>query len=172
MHQRKIQLFNMLSPEEIEEQMLNALNKQSNIFELRHMLADGQVRDVEVNSTPITVQNQKLLFSIIQDITERKQAEQALKESEKKLSLIVNESPFPMAIADLSNEKIQYWSQNAVKMFGHSPTTVSEWYELAYPDPEYRKKTIERWISFLEDARESATAINAGEYPITCKDGS
>jgi PAS domain S-box-containing protein len=79
--QMKIQQLNMSSLEQITEQMHSALKKQINIFEFRHLLADGQVRDVEVHSTPITIQHQKLLFSIIRDITERKRAEEALQES-------------------------------------------------------------------------------------------
>jgi PAS domain S-box-containing protein len=71
MLQMKIQQLNILSPEQITEQMQYALNKQINIFEFLHMLADGQVRDVQVHSAPITIQNQILLFSIIHDITER-----------------------------------------------------------------------------------------------------
>jgi PAS domain S-box-containing protein len=109
---------------------------------------------------------------VVQDITARKKAEIALKESEEKLSLIVNKSPFPVAIADLNNEKIYYWSKNATKMFGHTPTSVSEWYNLAYPDSDYRKQVIEKWSPYLETARKSYTAIYTGEYHITCKDGS
>lgn len=77
MIQMKIQQLNILSPSEITEKMDGASNKHANIFEFRHLLADGRVRDVEVHSTPITIQNQILLFSIIHDITERKQAEEA-----------------------------------------------------------------------------------------------
>lgn len=41
-----------------------------------HKLASGEVRTVEVHSTPIEVNNQKILFSIVHDITERKLAEE------------------------------------------------------------------------------------------------
>ena len=81
MLQMKIQQLNVLLPEKVAEQMRFALNKQVNIFEFQHLLADGQVRDVEVHSTPITIQHQKLLFSIIRDITERKRSEESLQKS-------------------------------------------------------------------------------------------
>jgi len=82
MLQMKIHQLNMSSSAEIEKEMESAFNKQINIFEFQHLMADGQARDVEVHSAPITIQNQTLLFSIIRDITERKWAEVALRESE------------------------------------------------------------------------------------------
>ncbi|MCA1792717.1 MAG: PAS domain S-box protein [Desulfobacteraceae bacterium] len=88
MLQMKIQQLNLSSPEQTTQQMLSALNNQINIFEFRHLLADGQVRDVEVHSAPITIQHQTLLFSIISDITERKQAEATLRKSEERIRTI------------------------------------------------------------------------------------
>ncbi len=88
MLQMKIQQLNVLSPAEITEQMRCALNKQANIFEFQHLLSDGQIRDVEVHSSPITIQHQTLLFSIIRDITERNQAEATLRESEERIRTI------------------------------------------------------------------------------------
>ena len=112
------------------------------------------------------------LQCFMSDITERKKAEQALTQIEDRLKLIVNESPFPIAIANDSNEKILYWSRSAKKMFGHSPEYVTEWYKLAYPDADYRKKVIKRWESYFREAQETGRAINTGEYEIACKNGS
>jgi PAS domain S-box-containing protein len=88
MLQMKIQQLNVLSPAEITKKMGSAFTKQVNSFEFQHMLADGQVRDVEVHSAPITIQHQTLLFSIIRDITERNQAEATLRESEERIRTI------------------------------------------------------------------------------------
>ena len=92
--------------------------------------------------------------------------------SEIRLSSIINESPFPIAIADRNDEKILYWSRSAKKKFGHSPKTVSEWSELAYPDKAYRKKLIQQWKPKVKKALETGKAVNAGAYKITCQDGS
>ncbi len=80
--QMKIQQINVLPSAEVSELMGRAFNKQVNIFEFPHLLANGQIRDVEAYSTPLKIQNQTRLFSIINDITERKQTEERLRKSE------------------------------------------------------------------------------------------
>jgi len=90
MIQMNIQQLNVLSPAEIAEKMAGALNRQVNIFEFRHVLADGQVREVQVHSTPITIQNQILLFSIIHDITERRRAEEAVSQLAENGVILLN----------------------------------------------------------------------------------
>ena len=47
-------------------------------FLSQHQLASGDIRDVEVRSGPIESEGRQLLFSIVHDITERKQAEEQL----------------------------------------------------------------------------------------------
>jgi len=73
-----ISYINMLQPELITENMQMALQENSNSFLFSHCLSSGEIRDVEVHSTPIEIDNKTLLFSIIYDITERKQAEKKL----------------------------------------------------------------------------------------------
>jgi len=59
-------------------------------FETRHRLKDGRVRDVEVFSSPINIEQRPLIFSIIHDISERIEAKSALDRSEKKVRMILN----------------------------------------------------------------------------------
>lgn len=106
------------------------------------------------------------------DVTERIQNEIDLKKSEEKLHNILDATPFPVAVVDLQDDKIFFWSRSALSHFGHIAPTASEWYDIAYPDAEYRRDVIERWKPFLEKARESGKPVNAGEYRVTCKDGS
>ena len=142
-------------------------------LQLRFTSAKGKKLWVRTICKPITSGNKTVkLRGTFQDISEFKKAEQALKKSENRFKSIVNESPFPIAVTDKNDEIIQYWSRSAKEMFGYSPKTVSEWYELAYPDAEYRDKVIEQWRHHYKKALETGRATNTGEYKIVCKDGS
>jgi PAS domain S-box-containing protein len=105
-------------------------------------------------------------------ITEHKQVEELLRLSENKLRATLDATPFPIAVVDLQDDTIFYWSSSAVALFGHTAPTASEWYQIAYPDPDYRREVIERWKPFLEIARESGRPVNTGEYRVTCRDRS
>ena len=106
------------------------------------------------------------------DITRRKQSEEKVKASEARLREVLDASPFPIAVADAEDNNIHYWSKSALALFGHTPPNTAEWYRIAYPDPDYRREVIDRWRPFLQAARASGSAINTGEYHITCQDGS
>jgi PAS domain S-box-containing protein len=74
--------INALSQSELNSVLEMAKKQQRNYFIFPHKLANGEIRTVEVHSTPIEVNGKKVLFSIIHDITERRLAEDALKKSE------------------------------------------------------------------------------------------
>jgi diguanylate cyclase (GGDEF)-like protein/PAS domain S-box-containing protein len=76
--QMKITDINMLSPEEISSEMKRAQQESRSHFYFRHKLSSGEVRDVEVHSGPIAWDDRALLYSIIHDVTDRKQAEAEL----------------------------------------------------------------------------------------------
>lgn len=62
----------------VQAEMRRVLEDRSGFFEARHRLASGEIRNVEVRSSPIDVLGTQLLYSIIHDITDRKQAEETL----------------------------------------------------------------------------------------------
>lgn len=67
--------INILPPEELDEIFAQAKSSTRNIFEVNHRLADGSIRDVEIFTSPISIDGRPCLYSAIHDITERKQAE-------------------------------------------------------------------------------------------------
>jgi len=68
-----IAAINLLPAADLQRELANAATEQRSYFLFQHRLASGEIRDVEVYSSPITVQGRSLLFSIIHDITERMQ---------------------------------------------------------------------------------------------------
>ena len=71
-----IKTINQLPEKEVNAYLVAAANEEKNRFEFKHKLADGTIKDVEVDSTPVTFQHKKLLFSIVHDITKKTEAEQ------------------------------------------------------------------------------------------------
>ncbi|MBB5020792.1 PAS domain-containing sensor histidine kinase [Desulfurispira natronophila] len=78
MRSMRIQEINTLSASQVERERLLAAREQRNYLVFRHILANGDIRDVEVSSWPIEIQGRTVLFSIIHDITPRVVAEQEL----------------------------------------------------------------------------------------------
>jgi PAS domain S-box-containing protein len=82
---KKITNINTLTKRQVFQEMKRAKKEQHRIFYFKHRLASGKIRDVEVYSGPIKVYDRELLYSIIHDITKRKQAELALIDRRKEL---------------------------------------------------------------------------------------
>jgi PAS domain S-box-containing protein len=83
-----ISQINMLSEEEIREKMDQTKLSNSKLHYFKHRLKDGSIRDVEVYAGPMEFDNHVHLYSIIHDITERKQFEEKLKDSEARFRMI------------------------------------------------------------------------------------
>ena len=88
----KIQELNQLPPEEVAAERQRVIEEQKNNFIFPHCIATGEVRWVEVYSTPIEAQGKPLLFSIIHDITERKRAEEQIERQFEELTRFNNAS--------------------------------------------------------------------------------
>jgi PAS domain S-box-containing protein len=82
--------INKLQPDEVAAERQRAKTEERNYFIFPHQLADGGIRTVEVHSSPVDVRGQNLLFSIIHDITGRKNAEEELQRYRENLELMVD----------------------------------------------------------------------------------
>ncbi len=67
------------SEEDIYKEMFKARDENRVYFIFEHLLASGEIRDVEVYSGPIMVQGTQLLYSVIHDVTERIRMEKDMK---------------------------------------------------------------------------------------------
>ena len=73
----------------------------------RRMRKDGSLVDVEIVGVPVTVGGEKIgILGLYHDISLRKKAEQALKESEARFRILFDESPISLWEEDFSEVKI------------------------------------------------------------------
>ena len=84
---KELSEINMLSHEEVHQRMQEAKFQQCRYFDFQHRLACGEVRDVEVCTGPISIGGRTLLFSVINDVTDRKRVEEAIRESEARVRM-------------------------------------------------------------------------------------
>lgn len=83
--------INMLPPDEINAEMTRAVSEERRYFEFLHKLSNGEIRTVEVYSSPVIIKEKSLLYSIIHDITERKQMENRIKSLLEEKEIILRE---------------------------------------------------------------------------------
>jgi diguanylate cyclase (GGDEF)-like protein/PAS domain S-box-containing protein len=89
----KITDINQLPPEQVQAEMQRASQEQRAYFVFQHRLASGEIRDVEVHSSPLEMGGRQLLYSIIHDITDRKQAEEAVQRQQQFLHQVIDSAP-------------------------------------------------------------------------------
>lgn len=85
-----------------------------------HRLASGDLREVEIHSTPIRLKDRQFYFHIVHDITERKQTEEALKASEENYHAIFDAVNDGIFIHDLETGEILDINRKSCEMFGYS----------------------------------------------------
>jgi len=107
----------------------------------------------------------------VRNVSDRKRAEAALRESEEKFRALVEKSPLGIAlIAD--DGRYKYINPQFSTIFGYTIEDIPDgkaWFKTSYPNEEYRQNVIKTWIDDLKQ-------INGGQarpqiFTVTCKDG-
>ncbi len=143
--------------------------------EVRQALAAGDVRRIEAAHADRTY---ALRFAPVSDtgyvnvygtdITERREAEQALRESEERFRRAIADAPYPVMLHAEDGEVLtvnQAWTEITGYALADIPT-MADWTEKAYGE---RKGSVRADIDRLYDLDR---ALDEGEYTVTCRDGS
>ena len=135
---------------------------------------DGSAIDVEAIGTHLAYEGKPAVQVVLRDITARKMAEKALRESEDTLRNLMDVMPVGVVLVNgLSN--FEYINRCFVELFGYSHAEIPDletWYQLVYPDPVYRKEVTAARDAMISEAKANGTLIAPVEGKVTCKDGS
>ncbi len=116
---KKLEDIEARVPENVMIQRLESIQTKGSVdFETVIKDKDGNERFVEVKVILINYQNQPALMNITREITERKRAEEDLRESEEQLKAIFENSLNPIIIADDAGNYFKV-NQAAAKMFNY-----------------------------------------------------
>jgi two-component system, NtrC family, sensor kinase len=85
---------------------LNAIGISTRPEEIELITKAGNKIWVEISTTPITQQGKTIIIGFVRDISERKKAEDALRESEERWQCIFNNSPVSIGISDMAGKPI------------------------------------------------------------------
>ena len=93
------------------------------VFETVHRRKDGSVFPVEVSSRGATIEGKRTLISVVRDISARKHAEEALRESEERLRMAHAAAALGMWMYDVAADAV-YLDARAQDHYGAGPVVT------------------------------------------------
>ena len=110
-------------------EMMRDVDETGDHFETQHRRKDGTILDVEISTNGAIIAGQKLVFCVCRDITERKQAEEALHKQQSFLSNILTSIQDGISVLDSEFNIIQA-NGTMEKLYAHAmPLTGKKCYE-------------------------------------------
>lgn len=158
--------INTLSPAEVTAERKRAVRQERDHFVFPHRLASGEIRTVEVRSSPISIDKRTLLFSIVSDVTERLKMEHALKESEQRYRALVDLAPEGVVVH--SAGKLDYINQAGAAVFGAtSPAELIGKPISDFVHPDFWERVTQR----MAQVQQSGQAIGREQMVLKRLDG-
>ena len=89
-------------------------------YDVKHKKQSGEAIDVEITSMPVVFEGKRAGLAVVNDITSRKLAEEALLKSETRYGYLFVSNPLPMWVLD--NETLRFLAVNdaAIAHYGYS----------------------------------------------------
>jgi PAS domain S-box-containing protein len=134
----------------------------------------------KASTDAIEIEKNTLYFNEFAELAEsandmvenRRRAEKALRESEEKFRMLVEQSPLGISLIG-KDGRYKYVNPQFLEMFGYTIDDVAtgrQWFDKAYPDEIYRQKVLKEWSEFQQQPHIGRSRPHV--YRVTCKDGS
>lgn len=141
-------------------------------FESRHITKDGKIIDVEVSVA--YWRSNEIFIVFIRDISDRKNIEIALRESEARYRILAENANDVIWVMNAMTQKYTYISPSVTKLRGYTPEEIMQQPFSASLTPESQKIVVDKMNveipKFL--SMESGNLYSITEVDQPCKDGS
>jgi PAS domain S-box-containing protein len=163
---RKITEFH--ADQDVINDILHRLTNKETLrdYEARLRCKDGSVRYVLINSN-VMWEEERFIHTrcFTRDITDRKLAENALRESERQLRTLADAVPQLVWMAD-ADGSIFWYNERWYDYTGTTPEQMEGWGWQSVHDPEVLPKVLERWRASIETGEPFEM-----EFPLKGADG-
>lgn len=147
-------------------------------FETRRYTKGGHVLDVSISASRCHDHegNPVGLLVILRDISGRKQAEKAIKESEERFRTLAEVAPLGLVIMG-ADERTEYVNPKFTEILGFTIEDVPNaeaWFGKAYPDDRSRSKAADIWRAETADIKVEygiGTEARPRVFTVRCKTG-
>ncbi len=140
-------------------------------YEFKGITKDGRVIYIEVSATSIVYRGIPVYLVYLRDVTERKVAEEVLRNERNRFRTLSESAPFGIIMIDKKGS-FEYINPKSKELFGYDLDEVPnnlEWVRKAFPDPKSRKEVISTWIDYLRSTKPGEKVPRT--LSTTCKDG-
>jgi PAS domain S-box-containing protein len=140
------------------------------LFVERHQRTVSELEASERRRLGLAVDNVSLQL----EIRNRQRAELELRRSEEFIRQVIANSPLAMVVSRGPQESVELVNEKFTSLFGYTPAemrSVSDWWPLAYPDPEYRRSAQTQWEKLIQEANQGGAGPLSMEARVRCKDG-
>ncbi len=181
LHQPVQNVFRIINEQtrQVARNVVERVLYEGNIVNLANHTAlitrDGREIPIEDSAAPIrdNAGNLTGVVLVFHDVTGKRQAQKALQESESRFRRFVTLAPIPLCFVNKEGVLV-YFNDRFTQLFGYTKDdvpTLEEWWQLAYPDEQYRRWVLDRWGAAVRRAAEEKTDIEPVEYTVSCKNG-
>jgi PAS domain S-box-containing protein len=142
------------------------------VAETKVIKKSGEIRDVAIKASTFDLKGKKVILAIFHDITERKKAEEALKDSEEMFRKVFRESPIGMMLFD-ENGKLADINSACVEILGISDVKKTLNMDL-FDDPnlpEMIKRTVKAGERVRHEIEYNFEKVKESHYYKTSKSG-